>query len=109
VLLFVILILLDRSDLRDRILRLLGNNLNTATDTLDEAAMRIGTYLRMQLIINLSYGVPMALGLWLIGVPADAVVYFPAVIGFCRRPVLEHGVVDFGLNRGFGIDQQQHR
>ena len=63
VLLFVILILLDRSDLRDRILRLLGNNLNTATDTLDEAAMRIGTYLRMQLIVNLSYGVPMALGL----------------------------------------------
>ena len=58
VLLFVILILLDRSDLRDRILRLLGSNLNTATDTLDEAAMRIGTYLRMELIVNLSYGVP---------------------------------------------------
>ena len=80
VLLFVILILLDRSDLRDRILRLLGNNLNTATDTLDEAAMRIGTYLRMQLIVNLSYGVPMALGLWLIGVPAAILWGMVAVV-----------------------------
>ena len=80
VLLFVILILLDRSDLRDRILRLLGSNLNTATDTLDEAAMRIGTYLRMQLIVNLSYGVPMALGLWLIGVPAAILWGMVAVV-----------------------------
>lgn len=70
VLLFVILILLDRSDLRDRILRIFGGNLNLATDALDEAAERIGTYLRMQLIVNLSYGVPMALGLWMIGVPS---------------------------------------
>ena len=80
VLLFVILILLDRSDLRDRILRLLGNNLNTATDTLDEAATRIGTYLRMQLVVNLSYGVPMALGLWLIGVPAAILWGMVAVV-----------------------------
>lgn len=70
VLLFVILILLDRGDLRDRILRILGGNLNIATDAMDEAAERIGTYLRMQLIVNVTYGVPMALGLWLIGVPA---------------------------------------
>ena len=80
VLLFVILILLDRSDLRDRILRLLGNNLNSATDTLDEAAARIGTYLRMQLIVNISYGVPMALGLWLIGVPAAVLWGMVAVV-----------------------------
>ncbi|UOO89969.1 AI-2E family transporter [Vitreoscilla massiliensis] len=80
VLLFVILILLDRSDLRDRILRLLGSNLNSATDTLDEAAARIGTYLRMQLIVNLSYGIPMALGLWLIGVPAAILWGMVAVV-----------------------------
>ena len=80
VLLFVILILLDRSDLRDRILRLLGSNLNTATDTLDEAAERIGTYLRMQLIVNFSYGIPMALGLWFIGVPAAVLWGMVAVV-----------------------------
>ena len=69
VLLFVILILLDRGDLRDRVLRLMGGNLHLATDALDEASERISSYLRMQLLVNLSYGVPMAIGLWAIGVP----------------------------------------
>lgn len=69
VLLFVILILLDRDDLRDRLLRLMGGNMHVATDALDEASERIGKYLRMQFIVNVTYGIPMALGLWLIGVP----------------------------------------
>ncbi len=69
VLLFVILILLDRDDLRDRLLRLMGGNLHMATDALDEASERIGKYLRMQFIVNVSYGVPLAAGLWMIGVP----------------------------------------
>ena len=68
--LLVVLILLDRDSLRDRVLRLMGgSNLHLATDALHEAATRIGRYLRMQLIVNASYGVPMALGLWMIGVP----------------------------------------
>ncbi|QIO08087.1 AI-2E family transporter [Acinetobacter lanii] len=70
VFLFVVLILLSRKDLHDRLLKLLGGNLNVGTDALDEAADRIGTYLRMQLLVNVSYGVPMALGLFFIGVPA---------------------------------------
>jgi predicted PurR-regulated permease PerM/GAF domain-containing protein len=70
VLLFVILILLDRDSLRDRVLRLMGGgNLHLATDALQEATTRIGRYLRMQLIVNASYGVPMAVGLYFIGVP----------------------------------------
>ncbi len=69
VFLFVILILLDRSDLQDRLLRLMSRDMHMATDALDEASTRIGQYLRMQLIVNLSYGIPMALGLWWIGVP----------------------------------------
>lgn len=69
VLLFVILILLDRDDLRDRLLRLMGGNLHLATDALDEASERIGKYLRMQFIVNCSYGLPLAAGLWFIGVP----------------------------------------
>lgn len=72
VLLFVILILLDRSDLQDRLLRLMGRNMHMATDALDEASTRIGQYLRMQFIVNLSYGIPMWLGLWWIGVPGAA-------------------------------------
>lgn len=69
VLLFVVLILLDRGDLRDRAVRLLGGSLHRTTDALDEAAHRISRYLTMQLVVNVSYGIPMALGLWLIGVP----------------------------------------
>ena len=69
VLLFVILILLDRGDLRDRALRLMGGNLHLATDAMDEASQRISSYLRMQLLVNMSYGIPMAIGLWAIGVP----------------------------------------
>lgn len=70
VFLFVILILVNRKDLHDRFLKLLGGNLNIGTDALDEAANRIGKYLRMQLMVNVTYGIPMALGLWFIGVPA---------------------------------------
>ncbi|MGJ7512129.1 AI-2E family transporter [Variovorax sp. GT1P44] len=69
VLVFVVLILLDTLDLRDRLLRLWGGTLHRSTDAMDEAGRRIGKYLTMQLVVNLSYGVPMAAGLWLIGVP----------------------------------------
>ena len=69
VLVFVVLILLDRLDLRDRMLRLWGGSLQRSTDAMDEAGARISKYLTMQLVVNLSYGVPMALGLWFIGVP----------------------------------------
>ena len=69
VLVFVIFILLDRVDLRDRLLRLLGGELHRATDAMDEAGERISRYLTMQLMVNVSYGIPMALGLWVIGVP----------------------------------------
>jgi predicted PurR-regulated permease PerM/GAF domain-containing protein len=66
---FVFLVLLDRSDMRDRLLRMLGGNLHRSTDAIEEAGKRMSKYLLMQLIVNVTYGVPMALGLYLIGVP----------------------------------------
>lgn len=69
VLVFVFLVLLDRSDLRDRLIRLLGGNLHRSTDAMQEAGRRISKYLLMQLVVNVSYGIPMGLGLWAIGVP----------------------------------------
>ncbi|MEO8545227.1 MAG: AI-2E family transporter [Burkholderiaceae bacterium] len=69
VLVFLFLVLLDRDDLRDRMLRLLGGSLQRSTDAMDEAGRRISKYLTMQLVVNLTYGVPMAAGLWIIGVP----------------------------------------
>ncbi|MDO5692097.1 MAG: AI-2E family transporter [Pseudomonadota bacterium] len=73
VIVFVFLILLDKGDLRDRALRLLDSNLHRTTDALDEAARRVSKYLGMQLIVNATYGIPMALGLLLIGVPGALV------------------------------------
>ncbi|MEH6718978.1 MAG: AI-2E family transporter [Aurantimonas endophytica] len=69
VIVFLFLVLLDRGDMRDRLIRLLGGNLHQSTDALEDAAKRISKYLLMQVIVNVSYGVPMALGLWFIGVP----------------------------------------
>ena len=39
------------------------------TQALDDAAHRVSRYLQAQLIINASYGVMMAMGLYLAGIP----------------------------------------
>ncbi|WP_051201490.1 AI-2E family transporter [Paracoccus aminophilus] len=69
VLVFVFLVLLDSGDLRDRLLRLMGGNLHRSTDALDEAGTRISKYLLMQIIVNVTYALPLGLGLWYLGVP----------------------------------------
>lgn len=69
ILIFVVLALLDRADLRDRLLRIFGGNLHRSTDAIEEAGKRISKYLMMQLIVNITYGIPLTIGLWLIGVP----------------------------------------
>jgi predicted PurR-regulated permease PerM len=51
-LLYLVLILLDPADLRDRVIRLLGRNLHAATDALTEAGQRVSRYLLMQVIVG---------------------------------------------------------
>lgn len=80
VMIFVVLILLDRLDLRDRMLRLWGGSLQRSTDAMDDAGARISKYLIMQLVVNASFGLPFALGLWLIGVPGALLWGVVAVI-----------------------------
>jgi predicted PurR-regulated permease PerM len=66
----VVFMLLERQELRNRLIRLTGHRrLAITTKALDEAAARISRYLLMQTIINASYGVVVAGGLFLIGVP----------------------------------------
>jgi predicted PurR-regulated permease PerM/CheY-like chemotaxis protein len=66
----VIFMLLERRELRDRLILLIGYRRMTATTrALDEAGARISRYLLMQCIINGSFGVAVGLGLFLIGVP----------------------------------------
>jgi predicted PurR-regulated permease PerM len=70
VVVFVIFILIERDDLRDRFIKLAGaGDLQTSTEALNEAAARVSRYLLMQLVVNLTYGVPLGIGLYLVGVP----------------------------------------
>jgi predicted PurR-regulated permease PerM len=70
VIVFVIFILLEREDLRNRLIRLVGSQqLNLTTQALDDAAFRVSRYLQMQLLINATYGLVIAAGLFFIGLP----------------------------------------
>src|ERR1051326_789113 len=71
VLIVSIFILLQREDLRDRLIRLFGaNDLHKTTTALDEAAHRLSRYFLSQLAINTAFGVVIGVGLFLIGVPS---------------------------------------
>jgi predicted PurR-regulated permease PerM len=73
VLVFVIFMLIAREDMRDRMIRLIGHGqINLTTQAVDDAATRISRYLLMQMIVNGTYGLAIAIGLWLIGVPSPA-------------------------------------
>ena len=70
VVVFTIFMLLQREDLRDRLMRLLGSRQMHATvAALDDAAQRVSRYLLMQALINGVQGCLVGIGLYLIGVP----------------------------------------
>jgi predicted PurR-regulated permease PerM len=64
------LMLLQRDDLRDRVIRLMGEGkIHLTTQAIEDAAGRVSRYLRMQLVVNACYGVPLAAALYFIGLP----------------------------------------
>ncbi|MES2440396.1 MAG: AI-2E family transporter [Verrucomicrobiota bacterium] len=70
VLLLLIFMLLQREDLRNRMIRLIGQGRISATSrAMDDAGFRVSKYLFMQLVVNVTYGIPVAIGLYFIGVP----------------------------------------
>lgn len=70
VIVFVVAMLFQREDLRDRFLKIVSaGRLNVATQALDDATHRVSRYLGMQLVVNALYGVPIGVGLWWIGIP----------------------------------------
>jgi len=70
VLVFMGFILLQKDDLRDRLVRLAGSrDMQRTTVALDEAASRLSRYLFLQTCINTCFGMTIGLGLWLIGIP----------------------------------------
>jgi predicted PurR-regulated permease PerM len=70
VVVFVIFILIQREDLRDRVLRLAGERrINVTTQVLDDAARRVSCYLLAQLALNVVFGVLAGIGLFLMRIP----------------------------------------
>lgn len=70
VVLFLLFILLQREDLRDRLLRLAGTaDLHRSTAALDDAGERLARFFLMQTLLNAGFGIFITGGLYFIGVP----------------------------------------
>jgi predicted PurR-regulated permease PerM len=66
----VVFMLVERHELRNRLIRLFGHGrISITTRALDEATSGIIRYLLMQSLVNGSFGVAVAVGLFLLGVP----------------------------------------
>jgi predicted PurR-regulated permease PerM len=77
---FVVFILLQREDLRNRFIKLAGSHdLQKTTVALDDAATRLSRLFLIQLALNTGFGIVIGAGLWAIGVPS------PGALGHSRR------------------------
>ena len=70
VIVLVIFMLIQRENLRNRLIRLVGyGRVTITTKALEEAAQRISRYLLMQSTINASFGIAVGIALYLFGLP----------------------------------------
>ena len=70
IVLLVILMLIHREELRNRLIRLAGHGrLTVTTRALDEASTRISYYLLVKSLVNSCFGVVIGVGMLLIGLP----------------------------------------
>jgi predicted PurR-regulated permease PerM len=77
----VVFMLIERDDLRNRLIRLIGyGRITVTTKALEDASYRISRYLLMQSIINSVFGLAVGVGLYLIGLPYAALWGFLAAV-----------------------------
>ena len=70
---FVVFILLQREDLRNRFIKLAGSHdLQKTTAALDDGARRLSRLFLFQVGLNTAFGLVIGTGLWIIGVPNPA-------------------------------------
>ncbi len=107
VLLVSVFVLMQREDLRDRMIRLFGSgDLHRTTAAMDDAAARLSKYFLTQLALNAAFGVVIGLGLLLIGVPSPVLwgiiaalmrfVPYIGAIGAAVLPITMAAAVDPG-------------
>lgn len=84
VLVLSLFMLIERDDLRDRLIRLssTGHRYIVTTQALNDATTRISKFLRAQLIVNGTYGIAISIGLWVIGLTFGGGQVFPSFILF---------------------------
>ena len=71
IIIFVVFILLQQQDLRNRLIRLAGSHdLQRTTLAMDDAGKRLSLLFLMQLALNAAFGLIIGVGLWAIGVPS---------------------------------------
>ena len=71
VVIFVIFILAQRQDLRNRLVRLAGSrDIPRTTAAFDDAAQRLSRLFLTQVALNAGFGLVVGAGLWIIGVPS---------------------------------------
>lgn len=91
VLVFVVFILLQRADLRNRAIRLFGaTDLQRTTAAIDDGAKRLSRYLLVQCVINAGAGLLIGVALWTIGVPSPVLL---GIVFACARFVPYVGAV----------------
>jgi predicted PurR-regulated permease PerM len=104
---FVVFILLQREDLRNRVIKLAGSHdLQKTTAALDDAARRLSRLFLTQLALNSAFGLVIGTGLWLIGIPnpvlwgilAAVLRFVPYIGGFISAlfPLVLAAAVDPG-------------
>jgi predicted PurR-regulated permease PerM len=70
VVVFTILMLLKREDMRERLIALIGTRrITVTTQALGEASEKVSRYLLMQLVVNAGFGIPFGIALYFIGIP----------------------------------------
>jgi len=80
---FTFFVLLQREDLRNRLIRLSGDrNLTMMTQAMRDASQRISRYFLLQLGVNLAFGALITAALYFIGLPHP--VLFGALATICR-------------------------
>jgi predicted PurR-regulated permease PerM len=67
---YAIFFLIQREDLRDRMIRLAGStDISHTTEVIDDAGHRLSYLFLTQLVINAGFAICVSLGLWFIGIP----------------------------------------
>ena len=122
VIVFVIFMLIQQEDLRDRLIRLAGSRrVNLTTNMLDDAAGRVSRYLLAQFVVNTGYGLLTGTVLYFIHVPNPLLwgimaalfryvpyvgiwvaAVMPAVVALAVRPGWVDVPIVFGVY--FGVD-----